>query len=735
MATYNQNAMTLPSGDVVNFEDAYGRVEYIRGTWTAASGTWTGVTTDPELYDGKKIILFMPYAGSGNATLNLTLSGGGTTGAKNVYFESTTRFTTHKGQYSHLELIYHKAHVIGSTTYEGWWYLANRDTTINYQMRNSNNVKAYTAATQYQLVGGTVNGYIPIVANAVIDTTYPLLTTQSAWAAGGNYTNGFFEYQDQNIRNAIPSLGSSYAGLTAGKMIYLVGSQFIGVSFTVDSTIVTCTPNVEGKYYIPIGIAYSTYQYYFYSQRLVYTYSDGTLAPVGSGGGSGSGGFGGVEMHGVVLDPDDWSSNTQTVSITTAAVVTSDFLSIPQVETAAEYTGSGIVLSTVNVDATNHTASLTFTCTTAPTAQVATTVIVSTSAMETEIDLAEAIANYPKIQNGRWYTYDITNQRWVDSGVKAGITSIVQTTTSTADGGTNVVTATLSDGTTSTFSIKNGAKGSTGAKGDTGDSGNFYFSNKTVAVADWVADTTYEDYPVKATVTCTGVTANDGVDLVYGMEDATSGNFAPIANTVSNGVEIWAKEAAAITIPTIIIHPPANGSIATPTATWLDQVYPVGSIYVSVNNTNPANIFGGTWTQLSQNNYGNYVWPSQTLSDGQSLTHNLTITTNGGPVFTSLSGDFNPTTDATCWVIPQIARDGTRIIAETAQSAASKSMNQSFAVTYLDTPPAGEHIYSATILLLNAAAQFGETGGINPGPCFTVFELGANTLHSWRRTS
>jgi len=40
----------------------------------------------------------MPFAGSGNATLNLTLADGTTTGAKNVYFESTTRFTTHKGQ-------------------------------------------------------------------------------------------------------------------------------------------------------------------------------------------------------------------------------------------------------------------------------------------------------------------------------------------------------------------------------------------------------------------------------------------------------------------------------------------------------------------------------------------------------------------------------------------------------------------------------------------------------------
>ena len=330
---------------------------------------------------------------------------------------------------------------------------------------------------------------------------------------------------------------------------------------------------------------------------------------------SNSSGFGGVEMLGITIPSSGWSGGSYSTTVTSNAIATSDYLSVPQASTGSEYSAAGVVLSSAVPDVTNHQVTLTFTCTSTPSSNLDVVILVSTSEMNTNIDLAAAIANYPKIQNGVWYRWDVNNSTWINTGVIAGITSIVQTTTSTADGGNNIITATLSDGSTSTFTIKNGTKGSTGSQGPKGDSAAFFFTNKAVAAGDWASDSTYSDYSYKATVTCSGVTANDQAEVTFSVADALSGNFAPVCNTKANGVEIWSKTATAISIPTIAVHPPASGSITTPSANWLDQAYPVGSVYISSTNTNPGDTFGGTWTlvdkefsvlQVGANSYTNY---------------------------------------------------------------------------------------------------------------------------------
>ena len=52
-----------------------------------------------------------------------------------------------------------------------------------------------------------------------------------------------------------------------------------------------------------------------------------------------------------------------------------------------------------------------------------------------------------------------------------GIQSVAQTTTSTEDGGTNIITVTKTDGTISTFEVRNGNRGSTGPAGADGKDG------------------------------------------------------------------------------------------------------------------------------------------------------------------------------------------------------------------------------------------------------------------------
>lgn len=76
--------------------------------------------------------------------------------------------------------------------------------------------------------------------------------------------------------------------------------------------------------------------------------------------------------------------------------------------------------------------------------------------------------------SARTFAFDFKNLKGATGSTGAtgaqgvGVQSITQTTTSTADGGTNVITCTLTNGTKSTFNIKNGSKGSTGATGAAG---------------------------------------------------------------------------------------------------------------------------------------------------------------------------------------------------------------------------------------------------------------------------
>lgn len=64
----------------------------------------------------------------------------------------------------------------------------------------------------------------------------------------------------------------------------------------------------------------------------------------------------------------------------------------------------------------------------------------------------------------------------------------------------------------------------------------------TVQTSAWSADTTYDGYGYRASIAMSNVTSDYVPSVTFGIAEAESGNFAPVADTYSGGVYIYAKE-------------------------------------------------------------------------------------------------------------------------------------------------------------------------------------------------
>ena len=266
----------LPDNETYNVKDLYRGCEFVYGTQTATTNVWKGNSNDSELVDGKQILYFLPFAGNSNsATLELTLSDGTTTGAKNVYFQSTTRMTTHYGQYSQFRLIYHQSHKIGSNTYEGWWSEPGRDTTTTNATQiqlNSNALKAgSTALARYNIIVANENGlYQHLKSGNVFDITYPIVYLDANVNASASTSNVYTEI------NFTVSTTQSIT-LTAQKPVYIKGT-LNGKLFTpISTTPLTQTiPSEEdGFQYIYLGYGYSSTAVRLQSQHPIFEFRNG----------------------------------------------------------------------------------------------------------------------------------------------------------------------------------------------------------------------------------------------------------------------------------------------------------------------------------------------------------------------------------------------------------------------------------------------------------------------------
>ena len=251
-------------------------VEYIVGTQTGTTNVWTGVTKDASLSTGKTIAYYLPYAGNSSAaTLNLTLAGGGTTGAKNVRWNNTN-ITTHYPQYSIIQM-----------TYDGTYWR-----TSAY---NSDTFGTYGSTS---LTAGT-NGIYPytLIMRDGADTWSSLVTSSNAGTGTSHTKNSAGFYFDkilQNANNTTYASGSKTgrcdaaksidlrystncgSTLVTGKPVYLVGTVTNGL-FYLDNTWWTQTePSTEdNKYYIYLGMASSTTSIYLVETHTVWVFKGG----------------------------------------------------------------------------------------------------------------------------------------------------------------------------------------------------------------------------------------------------------------------------------------------------------------------------------------------------------------------------------------------------------------------------------------------------------------------------
>ena len=154
------------------------------------------------------------------------------------------------------------------------------------------------------------------------------------------------------------------------------------------------------------------------------------------------------------------------------------------------------------------------------------------------------------------------------------------------------------------------------------------YSGKSLPVFDWSKDDFNFNVPVYITQyysnnnPTTKKYVDDLTDVISLAVQDNTDNIAALSSQISN-----------------------IGSIT------FDDIYPVGSIYMSVNSTNPANLFGGTWTQLkdrfllgagstyTNGSTGGSATQKLSVANLPSHTHPQYVATNGGSTSANLDYD------------------------------------------------------------------------------------------------
>lgn len=261
-ASYIKYAPTVWQTDIyvynaklLDVDTDFKSAEIIVGTQTAATGAWTGKASFSELTDGQQIVYWLPYAGSGNASLNLTLANGTTTGAINCYYSGANRITTHYAAGNAIHLTYRVNANVNGTNYTGWWADANYDSNNTDRVRYQSNIKCNSSGkitSGHLIVGKSDNLYYTLVNDLSFDITKPILWAGSDIAVNATGNDNYIMYSYVNLANNI-----SGTSLTTNATVYAKGT-LSGSIFTMKGFTTTVPTSDDGYYYILLGLVYSS---------------------------------------------------------------------------------------------------------------------------------------------------------------------------------------------------------------------------------------------------------------------------------------------------------------------------------------------------------------------------------------------------------------------------------------------------------------------------------------------
>lgn len=123
-------------------------------------------------------------------------------------------------------------------------------------------------------------------------------------------------------------------------------------------------------------------------------------------------------------------------------------------------------------------------------------------------------------------------------------------------------------------------------------------------------------------------------DRIVNLKDYNNNKIYPVGFAPAGAVTTSMYTDASITSPkladnSVTTSKLANNSVTAdklaPGAITVDDIYPIGSIYMSVNNTNPGTLFGGTWEQIKDTFLLSAGDTYTAGSTGGEAEHSLTI--------------------------------------------------------------------------------------------------------------